>query len=64
MMVDPTRFEQARRRIAADVLELRAVKLRFRSIIRSLEEGYAEMSEALGLHLPESVIGEPKPEIA
>ena len=63
-MVDPIRFEEARRRIAADVLELRAVKLRFRSIIRSLEEGYAEMSEAIGMHIPPSVIGQPKPDVA
>lgn len=56
--IDAPNLESARRRIAADVLELRSLKLRFRTLLRSLEEGYGELSEAIGLVIPR-----PEPEI-
>lgn len=48
-MSDTHRIEQARRSIAVDVLELRAVKLRLKALLASLERGYSELTEALGI---------------
>lgn len=56
--IDAANLDAARRRIAADVLELRTIKMRFRALLSSLEEGYAELSEAVGLVIPH-----PEPEI-
>lgn len=62
MSIDPHRLEMARRRIAADVLELRAVKLRFKSLIASLELGFAELSEAIGFTI--ASVDNLEPEVA